>query len=163
MNEGIKSTHQNLDVFRLGMILQNIDNFDTTTFKGRLTLQKTIYLLQVFGLYIGYNFSWYLRGPYCSRLARNGFELENIYENIHQGSFEKKSSQKRFQEFLKFMANKKNEPDRIEILASIHFLKKIHTDMKKSEILNKVKKKQLNFTKKQCEDAWSELKMEKLI
>ena len=112
---------------------------------------------------IGYDFSWYLRGPYCSRLARNGFELEDIYENIHKGSFEKRSSQKRFQEFLKFMENEKNDPDRIEILASIYFLKKIYTDIQKSEILNKVKKKQVYFTKKQCKDAWDELEKEELI
>ena len=151
------------DVFTLGLVLKNIDNFDMESFSGRLTLQKTIYMLQAFGLYLGYEFTWYLRGPYCSRLARNGFELQETYESVPRGLFEEKNLQMRFGEFLDFMEDKKRDPDRIEILASIHFLKSLYSGMTKSEIIDKVNKKQKYFTKKQCINAWDELKKEKLI
>ena len=151
------------DVFTLGLVLKNIDNFDMESFSGRLTLQKTIYMLQAFGLYLGYEFTWYLRGPYCSRLARNGFELQETYESVPRGLFEEKNLQRRFGEFLDFMEDKKRDPDRIEILASIHFLKSLYSGMTKSEIIDKVNKKQKYFTKKQCINAWDELKKEKLI
>ena len=150
------------EALTLGLILKNLDNFDMSTFHGRLTLQKTVYLLQSFDIYIGHSFSWYLRGPYSSHLASVGFQLQEVYDKIPQGKFEK-GIQKRFEKFLNFMEDKKNDPDRLEILASIHFLKKIYPNMSKSDILEKVKNKQKYFTKKQCEEAWTELKNLELI
>ena len=146
------------EAVNLGLVLRNLNNFDMSTFNGRLTLQKTIYLMQAFGVYLGHNFSWYLRGPYSSHLASVGFTLQEIYHKIPAaGHFEKKT-QKKFDKFIKFMSDKKHDPDRLEILASIHFLKKIHPKMTKAEIVEKVKNKQKYFKKKQCEDAWQELK-----
>lgn len=147
----------NDEVINLGLVLRNLNNFDMSTFSGRLTLQKTIYLMQTFGIYLGHNFSWYLRGPYSSHLASVGFALQEIYPKIQDaGHFEKKT-QKKFDRFLGFMNDKKHDPDRLEILASIHFLKKLYPKMTKAEIVEKVKNKQKYFTKKQCEDAWHEL------
>jgi len=153
----------NKDVINLGLVLRNFENFNMSNFDGRLTLQKSIYLMQAFGIYLGYNFSWYLRGPYSPRLARDGFALQEIYRSVPSGSFEKKNIQSKFKKLLNFMEDKKKDPDRLEILSSIHFLKKIHKKMSKSEILEKVKKKQVYFTKKQCEKAWNELKEIELI
>lgn len=153
----------NNDVINLGLVLRNFENFNMTNFDGRLTLQKSIYLMQAFGIYLGYNFSWYLRGPYSPRLARDGFALQEIYRSVPIGSFEKKNIQSKFEKFLNFMKDKKKDSARLEIIASIHFLKKIHKNMSKSEILEKVKKKQVYFTKKQCEKVWNELKEIELI
>ena len=152
----------NKEAFALGLVLKNLDNFDMSTFQGRLILQKSVYLMQAHGIYIGYDFSWYLRGPYSSHLANIGFQLEENYDNIPKGMFEK-SVQKKFQVFLKFMEDKKNNPDRLEILASIHFLKKIYPNMLKTKIIKTVKNKQKYFTKKECENAWNELEGRNLI
>ncbi len=155
----------NTEIINLGLILYNMDNFSMSTFNGRLTLQKTIYLLQAFGVYIGYDFSWYLRGPYSSRLARDGFALQDIYRNFptKTGKFPEKKIQQRFVKFLRFMKNKKNSPDKLEILASIHFLKNVHSKMKKENILSIVEQKQSYFTKPMCERGWTELKQIGLI
>jgi len=131
----------------LGLILKNLDNFDMSTFQGRLILQKTVYLMQAFDIYIGHNFSWYLRGPYSSHLASIGFQLQENFDKIPKGKFEK-GVQKKFETFLSFMEDKKSDSDRLEILASIHFLKKIYPNMSKAEIIEKVKNKQKYFTKK---------------
>lgn len=152
----------NEETFTLGLILKNLDNFDMSTFQGRLILQKTVYLMQAFDVYIGHTFSWYLRGPYSSHLASLGFQLQENYDKIPEGKFEK-GTQKKFEAFLSFMKDKKSNPDRLEILASIHFLKKIYSKMSKAEIIEKVKNKQKYFTKKQCEDAWIELKNKDMI
>jgi uncharacterized protein YwgA len=133
------------------------------TFDGRLVLQKTIYLLQAFGIYLGYNFSWYLHGPYSTTLTRNGFALQEIYKNIEKGTFENQKTQRKFDKFIQFMDDKKNDSDKIEILASIHFLKNIYPNMPKYKILDIVKKKQSYFTEKQCNDGWNELKKVNLI
>ena len=150
------------EALTLGLILKNLDNFDMSTFKGRLILQKSVYLMQAFDIHIGHVFSWYLRGPYSSHLANVGFQLQENYDTLPKGKFDK-IVQKKFEKFLSFMDDKKNDPDRLEILASIHFLKKIYPKMSKLDILEKVKNKQKYFTKKQCEDAWIELNNMDLI
>jgi len=155
----------NKEIINLGIILRSIDNFSMSTFDGRLRVQKSIYLLQSFGVYIGYNFSWYLRGPYCTKLASDGFALQENFQSFPKvrGRFKNKVTQNKFENFLDFMKNKKNDADKLEILASIHFLKKLYQKMTEHEILEKVKKKQIYFTPKQCKSAWNELKKEKLI
>jgi hypothetical protein len=48
------------------------------TFDDRLILQKTVYLVQQFGIPLGYSFSWYLRGPYSRDLTADAFaEFDN--------------------------------------------------------------------------------------
>lgn len=52
------------------------DNFDK-----RLVLQKEIYLLQTFGMDLGYRYNWYHRGPYCPDLASDAYDIsDNIVE-----------------------------------------------------------------------------------
>lgn len=40
-------------------------------FGARLTVQKAVYLLQEAGIEMGYPYTWYIRGPYSSRLAED--------------------------------------------------------------------------------------------
>ena len=157
MGAGQNTVWLDEDVVSLGMVLRNLDNFDMSDFGGRLTLQKSVYLLQSFGVYMGYRFSWYVRGPYSTRLASNGFALRGIYEGLPAGSFGTKRVQSKFERFLGFMGDKKDDPDRLEILASIHFLKSVYKAMPKSKILTKVKNKQSYFTQRQCQEGWDEL------
>ena len=114
----------------LGYILKQIPESDFTMddFDGRLRLQKTVYLLQAFGLYLGYDFHWYLRGPYCTKLAKTGFELEAIYGRIADTPvrFNRRSAQQKFEKAHKFLGDlgrmdlKANITDRLEIAASLH-------------------------------------------
>ena len=151
------------DVVSLGMVLKNLDNFDMSDFGGRLTLQKSVYLLQSFGVYMGYRFSWYVRGPYSTRLASNGFALRGIYGGLPAGAFGTRRVQSKFERFLGFMRDKKDDPDRLEILASIHFLRSVYKAMPKPKILTKVKNKQSYFTGQQCQEGWAELREWDLI
>ena len=145
------------DAISLGMVVKNLDNFDMSSFGGRLTLQKSVYLLQAFDVYLGYRFSWYIRGPYSTRLASAGFALQGVYEDLPIGTFSSKQVQSKFRRFLDFMKDKSRDPNRLEILASIHFLKKVHKHMPKSKILAKVENKQSYFTMLECEKGWNEL------
>lgn len=47
-------------------------------FSARLTVQKATYLLQQAGIELGYPYSWYIRGPYSSRLAEDLFYLAEL-------------------------------------------------------------------------------------
>jgi uncharacterized protein YwgA len=50
-----------------------VDDFD-----HRLMLQKAVYLLQQGGVEFGYPYSWYIRGPYSSRLADDVFAIAGV-------------------------------------------------------------------------------------
>jgi uncharacterized protein YwgA len=47
------------------------------SFENRLCLQKLVYLVQKAGVNLGYHHGWYLRGPYCSDLATDGFAIRD--------------------------------------------------------------------------------------
>ena len=88
-------------------------------FDGRLRLQRFIYLLQTFDIYLGYEFSRYIRGPYCSTLSTCWFALRGIYDKIPAGKagFESPSVQKRFERFQKFIGGREGDAKFLEIAA----------------------------------------------
>jgi hypothetical protein len=59
-------------------IAPTMDSFDQ-----RLALQKTIYLAQQMGVSLGYQFSWYRRGPYSADLTADAFA--NIGTQLPEG------------------------------------------------------------------------------
>ena len=103
-------------------------NFKMNEFDDRLRLQKFIYLLQVHGIYLGYDFSWYIRGPYCTTLAAAGFALDDFYHHIPKNpkdaGFANRTIQRRFDKFAKFINGKENDAKFLEAAASLHFLLK---------------------------------------
>ena len=145
----------------LGFILKGIPNsdFDMSNFAGRLRFQKIIYIIQAFGTYLGYDFSWYIRGPYCSTLAATGFSLSSFYDRIDDNpdvKFVDKTTQKDFETSKKFL-RKFTTNDDLEIAASLHILK--HTTNKtKSEIIHIVStEKPKKFKPAECERIWNML------
>ena len=114
--------------FVLGFLLRKFPEFEfrMDNFDGRLRLQKFIYLLQAHDIYLGYDFSWYLRGPYCTTLAAAGFALDNFYDDIPQHTQKSKFTnnviQKRFEKFVKFICGKETDEGFLEAAALLHFL-----------------------------------------
>ena len=154
----------NREAVELGFVLKQIEDyeFSMSEFDSRLKLQKMVYLLQAFGVYLGYDFSWYLRGPYCTVLAANGFSLKDVYAKIppRDIKFDDKKSQKTFEKFLKFVKDK--SVDELEIAASLHYLNqtcKIPDGQAKSDVENK----QPRFTKAQVDSVWEEMEKCQLI
>jgi uncharacterized protein YwgA len=126
----------------LGGLLKRIGGFGMQTFNDRLLLQKRVYLMQVFGLFIGYRFNWYLRGPYSKELARDGFALAKRYDqgNEFQVSltiFAHREDEDRFKEYVRFLGEMAMDPTWLEALGSIHFL----TELYPKENLDKVVKR----------------------
>lgn len=141
----------------LGGLLKRIGNYDIDTFDGRLILQKTIYLMQAFGLPLGYRFSWYVYGPYSPDLTEEGYEIKEIYKEIPKLKFVKEEKEKQFKKFIKIFEEKKNDAYWLELMASIHFLKKVHPYENKQTILKFVEQKQPYIKMEDCEDAWKYL------
>lgn len=43
--------------------------------EDRIKIQKAIYLIQEAGVQLGYHYSWYIRGPYCTSLADDYYKI----------------------------------------------------------------------------------------
>ena len=142
----------------LGFILRQFKDykFSMDKFDDRLRLQKFVYLLQAHGIYLGYDYSWYLRGPYCTTLAKRGFVLESVYEAIPSNAksvFADPTIQQKLDKFKEFIDGKEMDTDYLEILASLHILKMEGLERDKAvEIVHA--KKPGAFTKKQCYKIW---------
>lgn len=146
-----------MDRYELAAILKDVGNFSMDDFAGRLTLQKTVCLLQAFGVDLGYRFGWYLHGPYCKALFRDGQEARRVIDDLPEVdvSFEGEETQGRYEQFKEFMQDKKHSPALLEIGASICHL--AATGIDKDDILRVTEDKKPEFSRGQCVSMWNEL------
>jgi len=147
----------------LGALLRRIGNFDMSTFNGRLVLQKTVYLFQLFGLYLGYKFSWYIHGPYSPDLTRDAFRLQLIYRDIPRMAFSDERIERGVGNFLVFLGGRKSDANWLEQLACTHFLKALDPKADRETIIEKVTEHEYHFSKEQCRKAWDYLVENDLI
>ena len=145
-----------MERYELAAVLKDVGNFSMDDFAGRLTLQKTVCLLQAFGVNLGYRFTWYLHGPYCRALFRDGHEASKVIDSLPKAhvSFEGKA-QGRYEQFKEFMLDKKHDPVRLEICASISYL--AAAGLGKDDILKVTEDKKPEFDRSQCVSMWDEL------
>lgn len=98
----------------LGFVLRQFPGieFGMHTFGRRLRIQKFVYMLQAFDVYLGYDYSWYLRGRYCSNLAASGLALAGFYADIPAGAgmhFSSPLVHDRFGRFKEFIRGRKRQ------------------------------------------------------
>ena len=148
----------------LGQILKRIGNYgEMETFDDRLILQKTVYLLQAFGVYLGYRFSWYLYGPYSPELASDGYDLIPNYDEIEPVDFSSEEAEERFRLFLEFLGDEDRNPTWLEALASVHSLCKLYPERSKDEILDQVARKAPYFDHQLADQAWDYLRSQGML
>lgn len=150
--------YYNMDELETGLILKDIGNFSMVEFDGRLILQKTVYVLKIFGIDLGYEYKWHLHGAYSSQLAKVGYELKddiNKIPKIKGKLFEDDEIQAKYNKFLEFIKDKKHDACLLEICASICYLNRM--TFTREEVLKMVENKKPNFTKEQCVKMWTEL------
>ena len=99
--------------------------FDLSCFNNRLIYQKAIYLAQAAGINLGYYYQWYLHGPYCSSLTKDGYDINTeIASKEWQEWHLDKESKTKIQNIKPIFS--KTDPlklaSKIELFASIHFL-----------------------------------------
>lgn len=132
----------------VGLVKRVYPNFDMSSFPNRLRLQKVVYLMEAFGIPLGYSFSYYIRGPYSTNLARDAFAVDN-FDEVKQVKFSEESLESRLVKFLEWIDSRKNNDDLLEILASIHFLHKINPEKNDNTIVELVKNKRLELNDKE--------------
>lgn len=145
----------------LNGLVNRIGNFDPNEYKNsfdtRLILQKTIYLLQAFGLNIGFHYNWYLRGPYSPDLTRVAYEVVDSYDDEIVAEFDNAQDEERFSHFLQFIENKKNDHYKMEAVASIHFLAKLYGEKNEGLVFEEVRQKMRRLDHKTFTCFWDEL------
>lgn len=114
----------------------NVENLEQ-----RVVLQKTVFLLQAYGINLGYRFNWYLRGPYSPLLASNAYaavENETVFEaEIGSVKF-KPSVLGKIEKFRIGMGDRLNDAEKMELAASLQFLKNIYPSLSNLEIVAKL-------------------------
>jgi uncharacterized protein YwgA len=147
-----------------GLIKRLYSSFDMKIFDNRLELQKYIYLMQAEGLNIGYVFSLYIYGPYCTELTKDAFQIEN-FSKIPQAKFGNSQDEVKFVSYLKFIENRKDDTEWLEIASSLHIHNKLFPDKSKKKLIEDIEKKQSYFKGKQrdIEKVFDELQKRGLL
>lgn len=100
----------------------NVDSFE-----HRLVLQKACYLVQAGDVNLGYHFSWYLHGPYCSPLAKDAFAASdelNAEGDESEGWELDEPTIRGLRKVQALLADcgVADTAKKLELLASVHFL-----------------------------------------
>lgn len=149
----------------LNMVLGKFNGLKLDSFADRLVLQKRLYLLQLFGLDLGYRYNWYVHGPYCPTLTEEAFAVQQGLADIKKTSqsFELSEAAKDITEdYLQFEASlgESDIAKSLELAASIHFLKHIGFvpgGVTKSNIKKALETKGKEFSDEQFNQAWNAL------
>jgi hypothetical protein len=95
--------------------------------KDRIKLQKTIYLLQAYGLHSGYGFSWYKYGPYSQDLSYDAYAVLGPERSVYKEKTASwkfcQNSLRRFEQFKKVCGDVLNNPQKLELVASVDFVR----------------------------------------
>jgi hypothetical protein len=134
---------------------------DLTTLTSRIVLQKKAYFAEAFGIDLGYNFRWYVFGPYSSELTKDAYGLLGLESRIKPTEYKDMLPQiRKLNEFfseIKALRPEHNERYWLELLSSLHFLithAAPHIDTKE-ECIAKIKLiKPGRFSDKDIEFAW---------
>jgi uncharacterized protein YwgA len=105
------------------------DRIDTVDDRKRV--QKAVYLGQLSGIDLGYRYGWYRMGPYCPALTRDYYALES---ELAAGALNSEGRALNAEAVQKLKAivplltapnDGVNQENWLELLASVHFLKKV--------------------------------------
>ena len=96
----------------------------------RKALQKAIYLAQAAGVPLGYGFSWYLRGPYSSTLAKDYYNMPVVDLSSTNAPKLKSEFVDRLQKVRAIIGDERRPqgvkvPEWLELIASVHYLSSV--------------------------------------
>ncbi|MCT7306225.1 MULTISPECIES: hypothetical protein [Ralstonia] len=102
------------------------------TVDDRMSLQKVIYLGQIFGADLGYRYSWYVRGPYSPSLTQDYYALSGALA-AGDRTYQARALNDRLRECLVRAKNLLQKPQSVtlatpqwyELLASLDYLKRV--------------------------------------
>lgn len=140
---------------------------DMQSFSSRLLVQKKIYLLQLFGVDLGFRYGWYIRGPYCPALTKRVYELEEQsgYGDQIKRNYELKNDAKqkvndfvvKYNQMLCGLSGA-NEADKAELLVSLHYIRNREMRTRtQDEVINELLARKNWYDRDQILVAWKML------
>ena len=144
---------------KLCNVWSKIGPFDMDLFSHRLILQKKIFLLQEAGYDLGYNFGRYLRGPYSSALATDGYKIK-ASENISGGDG---CSDEGIKVISEIEEGHKNDAGWFELVATIVYLVKKEKKTKEEVISFILENKPHIYNLDRINEAFSKLENLKIL
>jgi uncharacterized protein YwgA len=134
------------------------------TFTERKLLQKLVYLLQVFGVKLGFDYDWYLHGPYSPSLTRTLYEIIELKQFPHE---ELNSTEiARINKLKSFLGDDILSSDKLELLVSIHYIREREgaTTASEEEVRKVIQKVKPYFSYKEIQDCWQKsIELEKML
>ncbi|MCK5225409.1 MAG: hypothetical protein KAQ89_01690 [Planctomycetes bacterium] len=136
--------------------------FDISCFNDRLICQKAIYLAQAVGINLGYYYHWYLHGPYCSSLTKDGYDINTEIQSREWDEWQlDEASRTKLKKIRRVfdVQDRKQLASKIELFASVHFLidRKRVTDRNVTEITDTLRRFDKPFDESQVRKALEEL------
>lgn len=116
----------------LSRVLSELEVGDSiNTLDERVTVQKAVYLAQVIGVNLGYQYSWYIMGPYSPDLAKDYYTLHE-YPHSERKEIAQRALRDPFASALTKIKEVMSIPQGVtltrrqwlELLASVHYLRK---------------------------------------
>lgn len=104
----------------------NIDSF-----AERKRMQKITYLLEQFGVNLGFEFSWYLHGPYSTTLTRVLYKKD--LEELNRMVQDKNDDIKKIESLKKFLGSDIKSSNTLELIVSLHYLMTLGKSGNKSD------------------------------
>jgi len=140
-------------------------------FSDRLTLQKRVYLLQHFGIDLGYRYNWYVHGPYSPSLTEEAYGLSATVSEVRklsEGYQLSPDAKKRIGEYRRFEDDlpEQDLPRSLEIAASIHFLKHVGFvpgGITRERIMKELSERGKDFSDDEVDRIWSMLSKHDLL
>lgn len=119
----------------------SVDSFDS-----RIKLQKLVYLSESFGIPLGFDFTWYVYGPYSPQLTKIMFEREDGDPNDVD---EIPNIENIILKLKEFLGDNIHSSDNLELIASLHYLCSIYPTPhnSKSEIISTLCEEKPKFSK----------------
>lgn len=149
-----------MDEYDVGVIIKDIGGMDLKTYEGRIRLQRVVYLLQAFGIGLGYRYMWMLSGPLSYRLLEDAFLIRDAVERLPRFpvEFEDGEHDGRYGMLKGFLAGKIDDPDALDIAVSLCYLRnEVGVDRDKAIRLTSGKKAQ--YEDGACRSLWDELEL----
>ena len=151
----------NRQVIDLGHILRQFPDFKfgVEDYVHRLRVRKFVYLMQSFDIYLGYDYTWYMHGPYCTTLATMAKALSGIYDKIPYDpgmAFVNSAVHERFERFKRFISGRENDNAFLEIAASLHVLHRT-SGLSCPDIVKRVAVESEQFKEIECGRVWVEM------
>lgn len=145
-----------------GLVKRIYSDFNMDSFSNRLKIQKMIFLMRSFKLDLGYYFQLYLRGPYCTNLTRDAYQIED-WKNVKLVKFDNEEDEKLFKNFLEFYSKKKNNVSWLEIASTLLLLKDLNKKISQTRLVDLCKDIKTNNSKEDIINVFEDLKKEGVI